>query len=833
MSKRMMATLVLLLGMLQIGWTQNTTVKGFVKNSKTREALSGVNIVFPELGTGCETDKNGHFTIAIPQGSYTAQVSFVGYKTKNITVKTNANNKVVRVFLEETTTDLDEVRITGNRIQRKGEATTKIDLPLKDVPMTVSTVNAKLLNQTQIISINDAVRYATGVKGTSNYGGFQTFKFRGLGRPVIMVDGALDYRMVFSNSAPVTTLTAVEQIEYLKGPASVTHGHSADGGILNIVRKQPTKKTTVNFSAYTGSWNNKGAIVGAGGKLSDKLTYRFDAGVGDQDGWRDYAQKYANVYTALDYTINEQNKLEFRFGANKDFYATESGIPVFTTTIYDLNNKAVYQKGNLPQGAERSQRYNDPQDFLNNKNKNGGLNYIHHFSETSKLNFRSSYTDDDIDYFSTEELTFPTSDQPIYSHYYTTDSGAKKYIAIDSIKRSFPFRFEHTTKTFQSSLDYTTKLLTGKIKHNLLAGYTFVLVDRKTFRTKTGKDITGSGKYATISVIDPILNQGNLSYKFSGASIYNETTNSFYVQDLMEFSKQLKALVALRLDHYDMASRTAEIKTGKHLTNKTDKVYQAQTPLTYRFGLVYEPITDLSFYASYSNYFRPNRSSYSSNSIYLDENGNEFTPNFFDPEKGYQVEGGVKYAIANKLQVNASIYYIKKENIVEFLTKTTAGNPVYGQVGQAESKGLELDVDYQPINGWSIKAGYTLSDAKYTDFSISKYQASNEGNYLKRNPKNQFFAWSYYKVPKGVLQNFNLGIGANYSGKMFTNASNSNELPSYWLTEVALGYEINNLYFKFKINNLFDEEYFSNSIYGNQYFPGAERNFLFTVGYKL
>ncbi len=853
MNKKVIGTLLILLSVLTIGLSQNITLEGIVKSIETKEGLKDVNISIPKLKKGCVTDAQGKFSIVLPKGKYKMEITSVGYETKVLTVNTQNPKKVSQIFLNELVTGLDEVSITGTRTQMKkaAQTTTKLDVPLKDIPMTVSSLGKEMIEEMQVTSINDAMRYATGVKPTVNYGGFQTFKLRGLGRPVVMLDGAADYRMVFSNSAPMTSLTAVERIEYLKGPASVTHGHSADGGIINIVRRKPTKDFTANFSAYYGSWNNKGATVGAGGKLTDKVNYRFDAGIGDKDGWRDYAERYANVYGALDFNFDEKNKLEARFGANKDFYATETGFPVFGTTIFDKDGKEIYHKGDFVKKFDRSQRYNSPLDFLKHKNINGGLNFIHSFSDVSKLTFRSSYNYDYIDYLSTESITFPTTVNTVkqdddgnytfcggkYKDYFKTapktnyfidGKGNKQYIDLDNVIRSYPYSFAHETKTLQNSLDYTTSLKTGNITHNLLAGYTMLFVDRTTFKTQT----FGAGKYAMLSLDNIVLNQGDVNRKFSRAALYEEFVNSLYAQDLVEFSDKLKALVALRLDHYDMDNQTGKTETGKEIINKTKKLNQTRTAFTYRFGLVYEPIEALSLYTSFSNFFRPNRRAYGTNAIYLDKNGNKFNPDFFEPETGYQTELGFKYAINKKITMNGSLYYIKKKDIVEFVETTVDEKSVYAQIGQAESKGFEIDFNYQPIVGLNLTGGYTLSDAKYTDFSISKYKADKDGNYLARNPKNQFFLWSFYEVQEGLFKNLNIGFGVNYTDKMYSSADNQFSLPAYWLTEAAIGYRLNyNVYFKLKINNILNEEYISNSV--PQFIPGQERNFLFTVGYKL
>ncbi|GAF03752.1 TonB-dependent receptor plug domain-containing protein [Saccharicrinis fermentans] len=150
------------------------------------------------------------------------------------------------------------------------EESLKVMAPLKDIPITTSTVTRSLLDQRQVWNLNEAVKYTTGISPSLNYGGFQTFTMRGFRGPVIMVDGARDERMNLSNSAPVTSLASVEKIEYLKGPAAILYGHSAVGGILNIVRKKPTEAFTANMTATYGSWNTKEVNAGAGGAINSK-----------------------------------------------------------------------------------------------------------------------------------------------------------------------------------------------------------------------------------------------------------------------------------------------------------------------------------------------------------------------------------------------------------------------------------------------------------------------------------------------------------------------------------------------------------------------------------
>lgn len=816
---------------------QELTISGLVKEKKSSQVLIGANVYIDGTSIGAATNEKGEFILSnLKTGLYRIMVSYSGYTKINKTVKISEGMPKLIFEMEKQQTLLKGTNVSAKRI-RQAENALKLAAPLKDIPLTTSSVNRDLLDQLQVTNVNDALKYATGIIPKVNYGGFQTFRMRGFGAPVIMLDGARDERMNLSNSAPLTSLAAVERIEFVKGPASVLYGHSAVGGILNIVRKQPTKDFTGNFTASYGSWEAKRIALGFGNRITDKLSYRFDASLSNQKGWRNSGDKTANAYLAMDYEIDDKNKLEFRIGANDDFYGTETGLPSVKYDIYDTDDKLVYQKGDLPDNFDRKQRYNDPEDFLKHENVNTSVKYSHEFDDESKLQFHSTYSDDLIDYFSTEELSYLTSTTDMYPHYYMNGS-EKMFISLDTIQRTFPLRFSHETQTFQNYIDYSSSFKTGALKHKYTAGYYFMYLDRTSFKGyNVGVDVQGDGLFAKVAVENPILNQGNLSTSFSGASLYKEYVNGLYFQDLIEISDKLKFLAGLRFDHFKVNMRSAKVDHGRHLTDRSEGASIVNKSFSYRLGGVYQPVENLSVYASYSSFFKPKRSSFNENYVYLNKDGKEFFPEdgeeVYKPESGYQFETGIKYEYKSILNLNASAYYIKKNNIVESLGKTDDGRRIYGQVGMVDSKGFDIEVVIRPTEGLSLTTGYGFNIAKYRKFSANKYTNSKAGNDLTFNPKNQIYAWAYYQVQKGTLKNFNVGLGANYSDKVFTDSNNTYKLDDYCLFDAALGYSFDKTFVKLKLNNIFNKEYVSSSVYSNQYVPGQERNFVLTVGLKL
>lgn len=831
MLKRLSLLLITLLCLPAVIWAQQS-LKGFVLDKDSGKPIEGANLYLKELKQGTTSLKDGSFHFPnVKAEAYQLSVTFVGYEDFKMLIDTRKAPNAIQIEMKRNVTILDGVNISAKAV-RETEQVVKLAAPLKDIPLTTSSVGQELIKQTGVNSIHEALKYTTGVKPLVNYGGFQTFTMRGFGAPVIMLDGVRDERMNFSNSAPFTSLAAVERIEFLKGPASVLYGHTAVGGILNVVRKQPSKDFHANFSASYGSWNTTRVELGAGNKINDKLSYRFDAGFSDTDGWRDAEDKTLNGYLALNYEMSEKDLFEFRMAGNNDTYGTETGLPSVKYDVFDTNNNLLYKQGELPTTFDRSQRYNDPADFLDHENWNTSIKYTRKLGKNSKLQIHTAYSDDLIDYFSTEELSYLTSDNAIYDSYYMK-GGAKKYICLDTIQRTFPLRFSHETKTFQNTIDFSTKFDLAGLEHNFNAGYFYMYIDRKSYSGySVGTDVTGEGLFAKVAVVNPVLYQGDLETKFSKVKIYNENVHGLFFQDLVSISSKVKVLLGARYDRFDMGYQTGTVKSGRNISDKTRQKSIINHSFTYRLGTVYQPSENLSLYASYANFFKPKRTVYNEDFTYYNKDGKEYTPTdgkeVFEPEDGYQLEAGFKYQSNAKLHINGSVYYIKKNNIVERLTSTS-----YAQIGVVDSKGFDLELNYKPFDNLSFIGGYGFNIAKYRKYSANESQNSKEGNYIRNNPKNHVFAWAYYNLPENLIKGLSIGFGMDYNDKMYVNSSNSYRLPRYYLFDASIDYRKKNFYGKLKVNNLFDKNYYSSTVYSNQYIPGMERNFTLTIGMDI
>lgn len=763
----------------------------------------------------------------------------------------------------DTTFNIQEVVATAHYKARP--QITKLDVPMTYLPISVNSIQASSLELRGIRDMQEAARFMPGIRIQTSYGAFQQISVRGFDHAVMMVDGVRDERSAINNSYPIGDLSSVESIELLKGPASVLYGHSAVGGILNVVRKSPSAKPTVNARLSYGSYENKQATIGMGGRLAGPVNYYANVNYADQEGWRSNGNRRFSGYLALQARLGAQDVIDVRGGFNRDFYGTEIGLPdLMSNDVYSASDDKLYLKKNdmLP-GLDREARYNNESDFMKNYGWNVSGQYTHTFDNGAKLMDRLSFTSDDINYFGTESLDYLESDDAIYDHYYMKN-GKKRYICLDTVYLSFPLRFSHITKTVSNTLELSGKASTGDVRHNYMGGWALVAMNRTSYSGyNLGEDVQGPGLYSHVAVYDP-HSMGYMTSRFSKATPTHYYTNSLYAQDLMEFGEHWKVLAALRYDFFRYLSTSAKTPSGKREYEEHGDFNRIKNrALTYRFGAVYMPHPSTSLYASFASFFKPIRTFYQDNVIYVDASGWRFTPKkneeVFKPEKGYQAEVGVKYQLNQYLTANASLFYIRKMNSTATLTSSyqeevggeMVTKRVIGQVGAQDSKGFDFDVTVTPVSSLALTLGYGFNDSKIREMAEVKDKAladaiygndpaaskeslnSTKGNWQANVPNQTFYAYGSYTIPRGALKDLEFHLSSSYTGKVYRNTANSSWFDAYWISDLGLSYRLpNNVHLTFNLNNVFDKSYYNQAL-GQQLVPSMPRNFQVAISYKL
>lgn len=160
------------------------------------------------------------------------------------------------------------------------EATTatKTDTPLRDIPQSIQVVPQQVLEDRNVRTITEAVETVSGVAdaGTlfgGNGGGARII--RGFQQDGNFRNGYRD-NFDFYTLSPIGT---IEQVEVLKGPASVLFGALEPGGIVNTLTKQPLNEPFYDLEFEVGNYSFYQPSIDLSGPLNaDKTVYRFIAG---------------------------------------------------------------------------------------------------------------------------------------------------------------------------------------------------------------------------------------------------------------------------------------------------------------------------------------------------------------------------------------------------------------------------------------------------------------------------------------------------------------------------------------------------------------------------
>ena len=83
------------------------TLKGTITNASSNETLIGVNVIIPEEQKGVVTNEYGFYSIKLQEGTYTLEISYLGFQTIRETI-TIAEDTTFNTEMTEGSENLDE-----------------------------------------------------------------------------------------------------------------------------------------------------------------------------------------------------------------------------------------------------------------------------------------------------------------------------------------------------------------------------------------------------------------------------------------------------------------------------------------------------------------------------------------------------------------------------------------------------------------------------------------------------------------------------------------------------------------------------------------------------
>ena len=179
---------------------------------------------------------------------------------------------------------------------------TKSDVPVVETARSVSVETSEQFYEKGATNLSQATSYMAGV--TAETYGFSTrgdwMHARGLQLPRYR-DSIQEVFGNYNNTRP--ELYTIEQVEVLRGPASVLYGEGSPAGIINYVSKTPKAETRHEVVAEYGSYDRKQLGFDSTGQLgSEKWLYRLVA-AGANNLHLPQRSKTVHTYDAFHNTI--------------------------------------------------------------------------------------------------------------------------------------------------------------------------------------------------------------------------------------------------------------------------------------------------------------------------------------------------------------------------------------------------------------------------------------------------------------------------------------------------------------------------------------------------
>lgn len=611
---------------------------------------------------------------------------------------------------------LDEVIVSPNPFKTPVNATRSNIKPM-DLPQGIQTVDKSIIYQQQAIRLSDVIKNVNGAYVGSARGGAQeSFWSRGydLSANNIFRNG---FRM---SSGSFPEVASLERVEFLKGNSALLFGNVAPGGIVNLVSKLPQFNFGGEATFQAGSYNFYKPTVDVYGPINKYIAYRLNAVYENSESFRDVVQR-ERIYVNPSFLFKITPKTDFVLQAD---YLNDDWTPDFGIAMVD--KKIVELPRNLYMGA----------DWSNGKTKQSSVSglFKHCFNLNWKLNFNSSYQYYNREWIGTERI------QPTINAFWERPLGQaknKERIIADQLS---------LTGTF-NTFSLKHQLFTGVDWENSVAeAYTFVFTNPSTY---------GSGYVTDFANFD----QGSGIIPESRKTRFVETTTSrfgVYAQDLISFEKYFKVLLGLRWSWQQTEIVTTNFNINPIAIVEVESPIRLDNAFTPKIGLVFQPDENTSLFASYSNSFTPN----SGTTV-------ELQP--IEASIITQYEAGIKKEFVNqRMSLGVTAYHIVNDNFAQTAQFDINGNlntnpDIKVLNGETTSKGIEIDLTANPTKGWTMMAGYSYNDMRFTKTSVTQ-GGFIEGDRLTRTPYCTANFSTNYQFTE-FLKGFNLGAVVSYMGR--------------------------------------------------------------------
>ena len=661
--------------------------------------------------------------------------------------------------------NVEEIIVKGNVLYADQVNALKTPVPILDVPQTVSIITDDDIRKQGFRQIGDIIRYTPGANTSQGEGHRDAVVFRGVRSTAdFFQDGIRDdvqyYRSLYN----------VEQVEVLRGPNALLFGRGGTGGVINRVSKKAVlgeRFGSVDFGLDSFGAND--LVLDYNVQNGKNSALRFMMHIDSLDNHRDYYDgDRLGINPTLKVKINSRTTLDISYEHADHERYIDRGIPT-------ENGEPVTRFKDITFGASNGDNLTTLEaDILR-------AMVSTEFSDTSKAN-----------------LSVVSSEfKKIYKNYYASayDAGASVVTMdgyLDSTKR------ENTI----ISGNLVNEIVIGSATHTLLFGAEIIDTTNNNHRyntywstTQDDNEVFNISRPMDFSVNSagvPTSNDFTVDLKSKTRSDIEVT--SFYFQDQIDLSDNLKLMLGGRYDTFDITVTDIKNSSGQ---SREDKEFSP------RGGIVYKPNLNTSWYYSYSESFLP-------------RSGEQFkalsaSNATLDPDVYESSEFGVKVAISDALSFTAA-YFDSEQTIATRDSISGETNEIIG----LKVDGMELEIKGKLNEKMNVVFGYTSMDGK-----------TSSGGEPREIPDHMLSLFTTYEA----ADKFGWAFGLTRQGD--SNIGNNNPdriLPEYTRIDAGAYYQINDdLSIQMNLENLTDKLYFPHAHSSHQASVGEPRNLRLSI----
>ena len=646
---------------------------------------------------------------------------------------------------------------------------TRTSTPVRYVPQAIDSIKTTNVADYGTNDIGDALSGIPNVSSSADTR-FDSLRIRGF-------DASNDFYLdgIRDDSQYKRDLHNIERVEVLKGPAAVLYGRGSQGGIVNRVSKLPEFGRRSTIEAQGGSDDLRSLYADLSTDPSENLSLRLNMGNMDENSFRDGVSGNRQLFApSMSWQLTPDLNWLVQYEYSRYNRTPDRGIP-------GVNGR--------PADVGRDTTYGNDHDFIDDKAQSLRSKLTYEINDNWQLRQTLGVFKLDSDF----DNTYLTSFDP------KTNKVARQHWQQDL-----------TTRNVYNNLELEGGFDTFGLEHRLLTGVEIGSQrrDPKLYNAAIGKT-PGAQPVPSLDLFNPnreLRHTGSMQV-FSDSHTEVES-RAVYVQDQLRLNDQWQLLAGLRYDTFDIES-TNQLK---NLTEDRDS--HSTSP---RFGIVWTPLQNHSFYASWSKTFSPVGGGLIGITPGAAGNSNDLSP-----ELTKQKEIGVKSDwLDDRLSTTLAVYDLELYN-----RRTSDPNDptLTVMTGLQRSRGIELTATGKLVGNWYMRGGVGVQDT-----TIEKDNNGLEGKRVNNVAKHNGSLFLTWKPEMGWYGE----TGLTLVGQRYADNANTTVLPGYGRWDALVGYRFKDWDLRAALNNITDREYYASATSQFQIQPGAPRSVVMTGTYSF